>query len=82
MLEHMEAAGLVKRTRSEQDRRIVLSTLTQRGEEVVAARRAQMEPRWQAVLEEFSGAELDAAARVLNRLADYFDDWLECGEPK
>ncbi len=77
MLEHMEAAGLVKRTRSEQDRRVVLSVLTERGAAVVAERRARMEPRWQAALTEFSEAELDAAARVLDRLADYFDDLLD-----
>jgi MFS family permease len=30
--------------------------------------------RWRAALAGFSNAELGAAARVLNRLADYFDD--------
>ncbi|HTW12542.1 MAG TPA: MarR family winged helix-turn-helix transcriptional regulator [Solirubrobacteraceae bacterium] len=73
MLEHLEAAGLVKRTRSEQDRRVVLSTLTERGAEVVAERHAQMEPRWRAILSEFSDQELLAAARVVGRLADYFN---------
>jgi len=73
MLEHLEAAGLVTRTRSDEDRRVVLSVLTERGAEVVAERQAQMEPRWQAALAEFSDGELTAAARVLNRLADYFD---------
>ena len=77
MLDHLEAAGLVKRTRSDQDRRIVLSALTERGATVVTQRRAQLEPRWQAVLEEFSDSELKAAARVLDRLADYFDDLLD-----
>lgn len=77
MLDHLEAAGLVKRTRSEHDRRIVLSALTDQGEAVVAERKAQMEPRWQAALAEFSGRELTTAARVLNRLADYFDTLLD-----
>jgi DNA-binding MarR family transcriptional regulator len=83
MLEHLEAAGLVKRTRSDQDRRVVLSTLTERGAAVVTERRAQMEPRWQAALDEFTDTELSAAARVLNRLADYFDALLDAaaGEP-
>jgi hypothetical protein len=54
---------------------VVLSALTQRGEELVAERRAQMEPRWQEALSEFSDDELTAAARVLDRLADYFDDY-------
>lgn len=77
MLEHLEAAGLVKRTRSEQDRRVVLSVLTDHGAAVVAERRARMEPRWQAALTEFSDAELDVAAKVLDRLADYFHDLLD-----
>ncbi len=76
MLEHLEAAGLVTRIRSEHDRRVVLSALTDRGATVVAERRAHMEPRWQAALTEFSDAELDAATKVLNRLADYFDGLL------
>jgi DNA-binding MarR family transcriptional regulator len=73
MLEHLEAAGLVTRTRSADDRRVVLSMLTERGESVVAARQLQMEPRWQAALAEFTDRDLTAAARVLNRLADLFD---------
>lgn len=77
MLEHLEAAGLVTRTRSEDDRRVVLSELTERGATVVAERHAQMEPRWRETLAEFSDDELSAAARVLDRLADYFDALLD-----
>ena len=42
MLESLETQGLVTRTRSEQDRRIVLSSLTERGEQLVAERHAKM----------------------------------------
>ena len=73
MLEHLEAAGLVKRARSQEDRRVVISSLTERGSAVVAERKAEIEPRWRAALVEFSDDELSAAARVLDRLADYFD---------
>jgi DNA-binding MarR family transcriptional regulator len=79
MLDHLEAAGLVKRTRSELDRRVVLSALTEHGAAVVADRHAQMEPRWKAALAEFSDEDLHAAARVLNRLSDYFDALLDEG---
>jgi len=72
MLEHLEASGLVTRTRSEQDRRVVLSVLTERGAALWAERQAQMELRWQAALEGFSDDELASASRVLDRLADYF----------
>jgi DNA-binding MarR family transcriptional regulator len=75
MLDHLEAAGLVKRTRSAEDRRVVLSALTERGAAVVAERQSEMEPRWRAALAEFSDDELTAAARVLDRLADYFDGY-------
>lgn len=73
MLDHLEAAGLVERTRSGQDRRIVLSALTERGAQVVAERHARMEERWQEAVAGFSDAELTAAAQVLNKLADLFD---------
>jgi DNA-binding MarR family transcriptional regulator len=75
MLEHLESAGLVTRIRSEEDRRVVLSALTEHGAAVVAERKAQMEPRWRQALTEFSDDELTAAARVLNRLADHFDEY-------
>ena len=77
MLESLEAQGLVTRVRSDQDRRVVLSSLTERGEQLVAARRAQMEPRWHAALDEFDDADLVTAARVLHRLADYFGALLD-----
>ena len=81
MLESLETQGLVTRIRSDQDRRVVLSSLTERGEQLVAARHAQMEPRWRAALEEFDDAELVVAARVLDRLADYFDALLDDDAP-
>jgi DNA-binding MarR family transcriptional regulator len=81
MLESLETHGLVTRTRSEQDRRIVLSSLTERGEQLVAERHAQMEPRWRAALDGFDDTELIVAARVMDRLADYFDALLEDDTP-
>jgi DNA-binding MarR family transcriptional regulator len=81
MLESLETQGLVTRTRSEQDRRVVLSSLTERGEQLVAERHAQMEPRWRAALDGFDDTELIVAARVMDRLADYFDALLEDDTP-
>ena len=81
MLESLETHGLVTRTRSEQDRRVVLSSLTERGEQLVAERHAQMEPRWRAALDGFDDTELIVAARVMDRLADYFDALLEDDTP-
>ena len=79
MLDHLEASGLVTRTRSEQDRRVVLTSLTAKGQQLVGERRAAMEPRWRAAIAQFSDEELLVATRVLNSLADYFDAMFEDG---
>jgi DNA-binding MarR family transcriptional regulator len=77
MLEHLESAGLVTRTRSEQDRRVVLSVLTERGSAIVAERQLEMEARWTDVLNEISDDDLAAAVKVLNRVADLFESLAE-----
>jgi DNA-binding MarR family transcriptional regulator len=74
MLDGLAAAGLVTRVRSEQDRRVVLTSLTQRGRAMVEERRARYEPRWLAALDEFSERDLRAAAAVLDRLRGLFDE--------
>ncbi|MGO9752251.1 MAG: MarR family winged helix-turn-helix transcriptional regulator [Solirubrobacteraceae bacterium] len=73
MLDHLAATGLVQRTRSEQDKRVVLTALTPRGQALVEERRARIEPLWRAALSPFSNAELLTAAAVLDRLAEHFD---------
>lgn len=73
MLEHLEAAGLVTRTRSEQDRRVVLSVLTEVGAAVVADRQQRLEHHWRKALEGFTDRDLDVTARVLGRIAEAFD---------
>lgn len=77
MLDGLVAAGLVGRHRSERDRRVVLTSLTEHGLAVVEARRAQVEPRWRAALAGFSDEELVVAADVLQRLAQMFDEFAE-----
>jgi DNA-binding MarR family transcriptional regulator len=72
MLDHLATAGLVQRTRSEQDKRVVLTSLTPRGQALIESRRARIEPLWRAALSPFSDAELLTAAAVLDRLAEYF----------
>jgi DNA-binding MarR family transcriptional regulator len=72
MLDSLAAAGLVERVRSTGDRRVVLTSLTERGAALLAARRARFEPRWRAALADFSDAELAITAAVLDRLRDTF----------
>lgn len=77
MLDHLATAGLVTRVRSDEDKRIVLTSLTARGCEIIEARRRTMEPRWRAALAEFSDPELQTAAAVLDRLHELFDEFAE-----
>jgi DNA-binding MarR family transcriptional regulator len=74
MLDALAASGLIERTRSVEDKRIVLTTLTERGRSLVEERRARYEPRFRAALEEFSEDELSTASRVLDALRRFFDE--------
>jgi DNA-binding MarR family transcriptional regulator len=74
MLDGLVASGLVSRVRSDRDRRVVLTSLTERGRELVAERYARFAPRWEAALAEFSEDELRVAAAVLDRLREMFDE--------
>jgi DNA-binding MarR family transcriptional regulator len=60
--------------RSERDRRVVLTSLTEHGRALVDARHAQYAPRFAAALAEFSDDELRSAAAVLGRLGAMFDE--------
>lgn len=80
MLDGLAAAGLVSRVRSEQDRRVVLTSLTDRGRGLVQERHARFAPRWAAALAQFSEDELRTAAAVLDRIHAMFDDLRPGGE--
>ena len=74
MLEGLAAAGLVERERSDRDRRVVLTSLTESARGLVEERRARFEPRLRAALEPFSEDELVIAAAVLERLRGLFEE--------
>jgi DNA-binding MarR family transcriptional regulator len=74
MLDSLAGAGLVTRVRSDQDRRVVLTSLTERGRELVEERRARFEPRWRAAMADVSERDLLITAGVLDRLRDLFDE--------
>ncbi len=73
MLDRLADGGLVERVRSEQDRRIVVSRLSDAGRLVCEQRRAAIEPLWRDMLAGFSAAELQTAAAVLDRLSALFE---------
>ena len=76
MLDGLVAGGFVERSRSERDRRIVLVSLTERGAQLVAARRAHYEELWARALAGFSDAELATATAVLDSVRTIFDELL------
>jgi DNA-binding MarR family transcriptional regulator len=77
MLDALAAAQLVERLRSPADRRVVLTSLTERGAALVEKRRAHFEPRWRAAFDGFSDEELSTAAVVLDAVREMFDELAE-----
>ncbi|MEA2198444.1 MAG: MarR family transcriptional regulator, organic hydroperoxide resistance regulator [Solirubrobacteraceae bacterium] len=75
MLDHLATMGLVARARSELDKRVVLTSLTERGQALIGEHRARFEPRWRAAMAEFDDRELAIAAAVLTRLGALFEQF-------
>lgn len=73
MLGRLADGGLVERVRSEQDRRIVVSRLSDAGRLVCEERHAAIEPLWREMLSDFTAAELQTAAAVLDQLSALFE---------
>ena len=74
LLDGLVSMGLVERTRSERDRRVVTCALTVHGRTLITERRVQFEQRWHAALAEFSAKEIITAAAVIDRLRAFYDD--------
>jgi DNA-binding MarR family transcriptional regulator len=73
MLDGLVAMGLVERTRSERDRRVVTSVLTERGRTLITERRSRLEQRWHDALDGFDAAELATATAVIERLRAFYE---------
>jgi DNA-binding MarR family transcriptional regulator len=73
MLDGLVAMGLVERTRSDRDRRVVTCELTDRGRKLIDEKRARWEKRWRETLSRFGNDELATAAAVLDHLRSMFD---------
>ena len=79
MLDGLAALGLVERTRSDRDRRVIICKLTHRGRDLIAERRAYFEQRWHDALAGFSARDLAVAAAVMERLRDLYDEFATGG---
>jgi DNA-binding MarR family transcriptional regulator len=74
MLDHLAEQGHVERVRSETDRRVVVSRLTEQGHRKIEAKHTAWQSRWQEALEDVDSDDLLAATRVLERLSAMFED--------
>jgi DNA-binding MarR family transcriptional regulator len=73
MLDHLADCGHVERVRSDTDRRVVVSRLTGQGRRKIEAKRKTWQSRWEQALAEVPVEDLRAAARVLDRLGEMFE---------
>jgi DNA-binding MarR family transcriptional regulator len=73
VLDQLEARGLLRRQRSDQDRRVVQLELTTAGLELVESLTPMVVGRLNEVLREFSAAEVDTLSSLLGRLVTSFE---------
>jgi DNA-binding MarR family transcriptional regulator len=74
MLDHLADSGHVERVRSETDRRVVVSRLTEEGRAKIEAKRRTWTERWDQALGDTPARDLAAATRVLERLAAMLEE--------
>jgi DNA-binding MarR family transcriptional regulator len=74
MLDHLAACGHVERSRSDRDRRVVVTCLTTQGRAKVQDKRAIWQARWEEALADMNAEDLRVATHVLERLCTVFED--------
>lgn len=65
--------GYVERKRIEEDRRVVLVNLTEKGEEVFNAHSIFHKEMIDAILEEFKGEDLEILTKILGKASRFFE---------
>jgi DNA-binding MarR family transcriptional regulator len=74
MVDTLSSAGLVERSRSERDRRVVTIRLTPEGKRRHGRKDAELLEKWGHALAAFERDEIEAATRVMARLTAYLDE--------
>jgi MarR family transcriptional regulator, organic hydroperoxide resistance regulator len=85
MLDHLEAANVVQRHRSTEDRRVCNVSLTPQGWQLLERKLAHWHSLWEEEFSDFSDRDLEAAARVIGHVTELYDglgERLESGERK
>jgi DNA-binding MarR family transcriptional regulator len=74
ILDALERRGIVRRTRSSQDRRAVAVSLTERGDDLLRAEQDWLRGRQRAFYTSLPGAEQELAPDLMVRLAALIDE--------
>ncbi|MDW5597262.1 MarR family transcriptional regulator [Conexibacter stalactiti] len=73
MLDQLEQEGMVQRRRSDEDRRLVVVSLTPRGSKLLEQKRATWRRCWQEAVSDLPERDIVAAAAVMRRMARMID---------
>jgi MarR family transcriptional regulator, organic hydroperoxide resistance regulator len=73
LLDQLEDAGILRRTRSTEDRRVYMISLTDAGRELVERRYRAWQEHYNRRLSGISDEDLETAARVLDEVAALYD---------
>ncbi len=79
LLDHLEAADIVQRHRSNEDRRVCNVSLTPNGRTLLERKLARWYSVWDERFAAFTDRDLQSAARVINEIAELFDTHLTEG---
>lgn len=74
MLDQLAVVGVVERNRLEDDKRVVITGLTEEGREMVDGRREEMNAAWISALDELDTDALEKAVEVLEAICRFVDD--------
>jgi DNA-binding MarR family transcriptional regulator len=72
-LDHLEAAGIVQRHRSTEDRRVCNVSLTPKGWEVLERKLGAWRALWEQRLADVSDQDLQMAMRVIRQVTEIYD---------
>ncbi|NGQ94914.1 MarR family transcriptional regulator [Brevibacillus sp. SYP-B805] len=78
----MEQLGLVQKTRSDEDRRVVCVTLTGKGEEKVRQMKERLLEMYGEVFREVEAEELNRMTQTLERISDLLEQFMDHQERK
>lgn len=74
MLDQLAVSGVVERHRRTDDKRVVVTSLTDDGRAMLEDRRAEMREAWDAALADLSVEELDHATKAIEAVCRFVDD--------